>query len=180
MDVHCLIIVWNFSGGMDVQTPSYEEIKFYVCQENLVDFRGPSALNLRQYVNHVDLYNLKLWSWYVYSLNGRALFDSWLYFLKGTECCLWSKNWGSLKLSGRSLTDGHWFLDWLITLNCDHNMFILSNGRALFAFWLQFLKGTGVADPRTEEIKFYCMPKTLIRELGGLSWTFGFKPQAMC
>ena len=90
---------------------------------------------------------MKLWSWYVYSLNGRALFDSWLYFLKGTECCLWSKNWGSIKLSGRSLTDGHWILDWLITLNCDHNMFILSNGRALFDPWLQFLKGTGYAEP---------------------------------
>ena len=111
-----------------------------------MDFRGPSALNLRQYVNYFDLYNLKLWSWYVYSLNGRALFDSWLYFLKGTECCLWSKNWGSVKLIGRSLTDGRWFLDWLITLSCDHNMFILSNGRALFDFRLQFLKGTGVAE----------------------------------
>ena len=49
-------------------------------------------------------------------------------------------------------------------------------------------------NPISEEIKFYCMPKTLIimimiirmrmiiriRELGGLSWTFGFKPLAIC
>ena len=36
-------------------------------------------------------------------------------------------------------------------------MFILSNGRALFAFGLQFLKGTGVADPgeRRDKVLLY-------------------------
>ena len=109
---------------------------------------GASALNLMQYVNYLDLYNLKLWSWYVYPSNGRALFDSWLYFLKGTECCLWSKNWGTIKRSGRSLTDGHWFLDWLITLSCDHNC---------FGFRLQFPKGTGDAESylRRDKVLLY-------------------------
>ena len=36
-------------------------------------------------------------------------------------------------------------------------MFILSNGRALFDFWLYFLKGTGAADPtyRRDKVLLY-------------------------
>ena len=29
MDVHCLISYCTFSGGLELQTPHYEEIKFY-------------------------------------------------------------------------------------------------------------------------------------------------------
>ena len=70
---------------------------------------------------------------------------------------VWSKNWGTIKLSGRSWTDGPWFPEWLITLNCNYNMFILSNGRALFDFWLWFIKGTGDAEPdsRRDKVLLY-------------------------
>ena len=55
--------------------------------------------------------------------------------------------------------------------NCDCNMFILSNGRALFGFRLQFLKGTGVADPERRRDKVSCMPKALIRVFIALTLT---------
>jgi hypothetical protein len=74
-----------------------------------------------------------LWWW---TLIRRALFDFGLWFLKGTGG--------------------------LIALNCDHDMFILSNGRALFDFWLWFLRWTGVADPFILFIKVFGIQKNFI------------------
>ena len=36
MDVHCLLFVCNLSGGLDVQSPRDEEIKFYCMPKALI------------------------------------------------------------------------------------------------------------------------------------------------